>query len=891
MLSSANVVSRKKLKGAGLTLEVHNTHYHVHSENKKMLYVNADRSLSLQCTHVIIPTSTEETKDDNVICSTGAMSGLAKLLLVWFMGARKSVDFLSAATQYCPSGTYGAGCTQTCHCTNGCNTKGECISSPGVCDTGWSGNRCKVPSSCPSGFYGTLCNYNCHCKNNAACDKNTGFCINGDCAPEWINLDTIDSDCQQACDKITGVCPNGDCSPGWINLDTIDSDCQQACDKNTGVCPNGECAPGWINLDTIDSDCQQGLYAKSLDYMNAAYDKNTGVCIYGDCATGWINLDTIDSDCQQACDKNNGVCPNGDCVPGWINLDTIDSYCQQVNPGEVTNFYCEVSGNPVFDSNDLKIWKSGTSNYLTLTNTGSSKYIIFGNSTSVVVDSGDMYSCGNSIGFLGSTSVQFYGLPRFSDTNKPDIDVSFDKLTVTWNKWTTDDIGDGPVESHKLYYRESDENDWISGQVIPVSDSSQMSYTSTIKGLQWSTQYEITVIVKRPGPLGEGSKDTTIIGTTLCATSQEPTIMNVFSPELKQLEVHVQIPDSSDIKCKKDGVDGYIDYIEVKYRKAGTEDEYEIGKIEIYQETVMGTKVIPFTAESLLPYTEYEVIALLRNADATSPPSNSVIVISHEDVPSRPRNVTLQPAVYAITVTWLEPDPPNGIITAYKITYWKTGDESTKKDILVDNGSAHELNIYNLDYEVNYTIIVSASTIVGEGEYSTEMNTKTSETIPREPAIIDVQRTTENSIRFTWTDPTIFCGDILQYRITYRSTASVYSTTVLESKDILVEGDINTYTLGELPRGTQFEISVSASTSKGFGKPNSIISGTTIVTGSGGGCSYLSTLGLCTESESSITMAEVLAFGSGGWKALSEESYLFVYMFSTHHPICDQCVL
>ncbi|XP_077861430.1 uncharacterized protein LOC144341632 [Saccoglossus kowalevskii] len=97
----------------------------------------------------------------------------------------------------CPSGTYGAGCTQTCHCTNGCNTKGECISSPGDCDTGWSGNMCKVPSSCPDGFYGKLCKYNCHCENNAACDKNTGVCPNGDCAPGWINLDTIDYDCQQ----------------------------------------------------------------------------------------------------------------------------------------------------------------------------------------------------------------------------------------------------------------------------------------------------------------------------------------------------------------------------------------------------------------------------------------------------------------------------------------------------------------------------------------------------------------------------------------------------------------------------------------------------------------------------------------------------------------------
>ncbi|XP_077863330.1 receptor-type tyrosine-protein phosphatase mu-like [Saccoglossus kowalevskii] len=304
----------------------------------------------------------------------------------------------------------------------------------------------------------------------------------------------------------------------------------------------------------------------------------------------------------------------------------------KVNPGEVTNFYCEVSGNPVFDSNDLKIWKYGTSDYLTLNNTGSSKYIVFGNSTSVVVDSGDMYSCGNSIGFSGSISVQFYGLPRFNDTNKPYIDVvNFDQLTVTWNKWTTNDIGDGPVESYKVYYRESGESDWISGQVTPVSDTSQMSYTSTITGLQWSTQYEITVTVKRPGPLGEGSKDITITAETKCATPQEPTIGDVSSPGLKQLEVHVQVPDSSDIKCKKDSVNGYIDYIEVKYRETGTADEYETGKREVYQEIVTGTKVITFTAESLLPYTDYDVIALLRNADATSSESNSLTVISHED--------------------------------------------------------------------------------------------------------------------------------------------------------------------------------------------------------------------------------------------------------------------
>ncbi|XP_077867127.1 uncharacterized protein LOC102801447 [Saccoglossus kowalevskii] len=97
----------------------------------------------------------------------------------------------------CPQGKYGSGCTQTCHCTTGCNKETGACNNGGSCITGFSGHNCQVSSSCSTGFYGELCNYNCHCKNNAACDKNTGVCPNGDCAPGWINLDTIDSDCQQ----------------------------------------------------------------------------------------------------------------------------------------------------------------------------------------------------------------------------------------------------------------------------------------------------------------------------------------------------------------------------------------------------------------------------------------------------------------------------------------------------------------------------------------------------------------------------------------------------------------------------------------------------------------------------------------------------------------------
>ncbi|XP_038066566.1 multiple epidermal growth factor-like domains protein 6 [Patiria miniata] len=44
----------------------------------------------------------------------------------------------------CPAGTFGAECTQSCHCQSGaCNGfTGECLGASG-CSTGWSGTNCQ----------------------------------------------------------------------------------------------------------------------------------------------------------------------------------------------------------------------------------------------------------------------------------------------------------------------------------------------------------------------------------------------------------------------------------------------------------------------------------------------------------------------------------------------------------------------------------------------------------------------------------------------------------------------------------------------------------------------------------------------------------------------------
>ncbi|XP_077862006.1 LOW QUALITY PROTEIN: receptor-type tyrosine-protein phosphatase T-like [Saccoglossus kowalevskii] len=545
----------------------------------------------------------------------------------------------------CPSGKYGAGCTQTCHCTNGCNRKGDCTSSAGDCDTGWSGNKCKVPSSCISGFYGELCNYNCHCKNNAACDK------------------------------------------------------------NTGVCPNGDCAPGWINLDTIDSDCQQ------------------------------------------------------DGSPHIRNF-----YNYKVNPGEDTYFICEFSGNPVVASDDMMLWKSETTNYLSPTNyIAENKYIAIGN-FSVTVG----YP---NTGLLSSITVDLYDLPRFSESNKPSVSedtIHSDQFTVAWKAWNNEeDIGDGPIESYHVYYRESGESVWTSRQVISVTNTSHMSYSSTITGLQWSTEYEITVTVKRPGPLGEGSKNTAITTTTMCAKPKHPTINNIASTVLTIITIEIQFPAIRDIKCNYDGTNGYIELIKVKFRKTSSEDDYQTKIIYITGQSI-GIRDFEIVDNTLLPYTEYDIIVLLSNRDEESDPSGIAIVRMAESVPSQPRNVTLAPAVFSITAQWLIPEPTNGRITSYKIVYWVTDDQNRIDTLEITNDLKDVMTyqITDLEYDVVYSI-----------------------------------------------------------QLTYKVIESVYLSVTPETKDITLNGYIHSHTLA-LPSGSQVDISITASTTIGFGKPSNIISGT-----------------------------------------------------------------
>ncbi|XP_006818163.1 receptor-type tyrosine-protein phosphatase mu-like [Saccoglossus kowalevskii] len=414
----------------------------------------------------------------------------------------------------------------------------------------------------------------------------------------------------------------------------------------------------------------------------------------------------------------------------------------KVNPDEQTYFICEFSGNPVIGSDAVKLWKSGSTNYVSPTSYKiENKYKVTVNFSGIIVTEVDIFYYGvPDIGLAGQITVNIYELPEFHESNTPIVfeDTRHsDQLTVTWNAWnTTTDYGNGPVESYKVYYRESDSSGWTSGQVIPVIDTSQMTYISTITGLHWSTEYEITVTVKRLGLFGEGNKRVTTTSTTLCAKPNHPIITSIASTGLTRITIEIQFPSIDDIKCNYNGTNGYVELIKVKLKRANSENIYQT-KIIYISGQIKRIHYFDVIDNTLLPYTEYDVIVILENRDEESDSSGKAIVkastsvgygiassevsiTTAETVPDVPGSIDiLAVSDNTVSLSWTDPILYKGNITQYKLTY--TALESVYTSVILEvkrvtlEGDTHSYTLA-LPPGTKVNISVKASTSIGFGE-------------------------------------------------------------------------------------------------------------------------------------------------------------------------------
>uniref|UniRef100_A0A3Q2Z572 DCC netrin 1 receptor n=1 Tax=Hippocampus comes TaxID=109280 RepID=A0A3Q2Z572_HIPCM len=225
-----------------------------------------------------------------------------------------------------------------------------------------------------------------------------------------------------------------------------------------------------------------------------------------------------------------------------------------------------------------------------------------------------------------------------------------------------------------------------------------------------------------------------------------------------------------------------------------------------------------YKMEGLNKFTQYTVSVLAINRFGPGTPSENIIITTQSDVPGAPpQNITLEVVLSrSIKVSW-QPPPRgahNGIISAYKIKYRKTGRRGDQEAIEPNN---LWYLCTGLDKGSQYSFQVAAMTTNGTGPASEWYTAETPENdldesqVPDQPSSLHV-RPLPNSIIMSWTPPLSPSILVRGYIIGY-GVGSPYAETVR------VDSKQRYYSIENLEPSSHYVISLKAFNNAGEGVP------------------------------------------------------------------------
>merc|ERR1719385_398345 len=132
------------------------------------------------------------------------------------------------------------------------------------------------------------------------------------------------------------------------------------------------------------------------------------------------------------------------------------------------------------------------------------------------------------------------------------------------------------------------------------------------------------------------------------------------------------------------------------------------------------------------------------------------------------KNITeLQVANDSITLHWIQPEHPNGVIAGYRLYYM------TKKmtDVVTVKDSSDEIiyRLQDLEPYKKYTIWAKAFTSKHEGNSSATLTVLTDVAGPGRPLVTNLTCPTANSLYVEWTQPDHFYHSVDSYVVHWRA--------------------------------------------------------------------------------------------------------------------------
>nr|XP_023418473.1 receptor-type tyrosine-protein phosphatase mu isoform X1 [Cavia porcellus] len=285
--------------------------------------------------------------------------------------------------------------------------------------------------------------------------------------------------------------------------------------------------------------------------------------------------------------------------------------------------------------------------------------------------------------------------------------------TYLWIQLNANSInGDGPIVAREVEYCTAS-GSWSDRQ--PVDSTSYK-----IGHLDPDTEYEISVLLTRPGEGGTGSPGPALRTRTKCADPMRgPRKLEVVEVKSRQITIRWEPFGYNVTRCHSYN-------LTVHYC-------YQVGRQEQVREEVSWDKDSAHpqhTITNLAPYTNVSVKLILMNPEGRKE-SLELVVQTDEDVPGAVPTESIQGSTFEekIFLQWREPTQTYGVITLYEITYKAVSSFDPEIDLSNQSGRVSKLGnethflFFGLYPGTTYSFTIRASTAKGFGPPATNQFT------------------------------------------------------------------------------------------------------------------------------------------------------------------------
>ncbi|XP_068899421.1 cell adhesion molecule Dscam1 isoform X17 [Tenebrio molitor] len=227
---------------------------------------------------------------------------------------------------------------------------------------------------------------------------------------------------------------------------------------------------------------------------------------------------------------------------------------------------------------------------------------------------------------------------------------------------------------------------------------------------------------------------------------------------------------------------------------------------------------------TLRPATTYHIRIVAENEIGSSDPSDTVTIITAEEVPGGPpTSIRVETNdQHSLVVYWKPPvrDEWNGDILGYYVGYRLANSDKPylfeTVEFSREEGKEHHLKISNLKTYTQYSVVVQAFNKVGAGPLSDDIKAYTAEGVPEQPPDKATCTTlTAQTIRVSWVSPPLTAanGVIKGYKVIYGPSDTWFDENTKDTKITAASETI----LHGLKKYTNYSMEVLAYTSGGDG--------------------------------------------------------------------------